>query len=635
MFDVTAGPARALVSAREQVDQEQMRRLMTSGALVLDDRRRRPLYFDGRFLAARDLTREQNYFLTREADLARATGGGVVHGMSVSQGENGTLLVIDAGHGVTAAGELVLVPQPLILPITGVAEIQRLDASFGLMRIPSESPLNRTGLFIVALRPVEFSANPIAAYPTSLSGTRTVEDGDIIEGAAATLIPFPDGGGDSELAVRRARAARTIFVEGATRGFPVDALPLALVALERGIVRWIDPYLVRRELGVDHGDMLGLGVVPRAVREAYIIQYDNHLADVVQERQSASRGLQFAASEHFLALPPAGRMPAAAINTQDFTQAYFPPHMSVELSIMPQEEIAALLEESLLLPPIDLTSNADALDSTAVLVLVPVPLRELRALKTTLATLARPLFTTAPGLVAQRLPIEVLRGIRLPRLPSLLPPVQDPITAAWARAVARAASSGSGMLWYVRRRNVSYRADVVGSSVPIASDDLGAERAMTTHLEMLGLQPRYTALTAGASTLTDAEAVTLLASDKLTRSDTLTRAAFRELEAAKEALPGGAGLNRVAVLAIEERFADPQLGEGLARLERANADLTKAPAQIGLANSLKVPEVDRVGRLLADDKLGDFAKQLGDAAKAGDVEKIKTLLANAGVELHA
>ena len=55
-----------------------------AGTIVLDSRRNRTLYFDGRFLAARDLARDQNYFLTRQADLARAAGFGVVHGLQVS-----------------------------------------------------------------------------------------------------------------------------------------------------------------------------------------------------------------------------------------------------------------------------------------------------------------------------------------------------------------------------------------------------------------------------------------------------------------------------------------------------------------------------------------------------------------------
>ena len=59
MWELTKGAAREKLTARAQVDQETLQALRTSGALVIDERRRRPLYFDGRFLTARDLTREQ------------------------------------------------------------------------------------------------------------------------------------------------------------------------------------------------------------------------------------------------------------------------------------------------------------------------------------------------------------------------------------------------------------------------------------------------------------------------------------------------------------------------------------------------------------------------------------------------
>ena len=65
-------------AAREFIERNDANALLDTGSLVLDERRKRPRYFDGRFLAARDLTREQTYFLTRQADLGRAGGSGVV-----------------------------------------------------------------------------------------------------------------------------------------------------------------------------------------------------------------------------------------------------------------------------------------------------------------------------------------------------------------------------------------------------------------------------------------------------------------------------------------------------------------------------------------------------------------------------
>jgi len=286
MFDVTQGPARKALLARnpdtlaESLDHEDLIALdrgpLTpspgSGTIVIDANRRRPLYFDGRFLAARDLTREQEYFLTRQADLNRAGGMGVVAGLGVKPGQTATAIRIEPGHGATPSGALVLISDEIEIDLADVTATQRLDAAFGLSKIPSTPARSRSGLFIVALRPVEFTAGRIAAYPTSIMGQRSTEYGDIVEATAVTLIPYEDQGGRVELDQRRARAAREIFLLNGDRGVPADALPLAIIALDRGVQRWIDPYLVRREVGAQHGDMLRLTTVSRAQREAYLLQ---------------------------------------------------------------------------------------------------------------------------------------------------------------------------------------------------------------------------------------------------------------------------------------------------------------------------------------------------------------------------
>lgn len=424
-------------------------------SLVVDHRRRRPLYFDGRFLAARDLVREQNYFLTRQSDLGRAGGFGVVDGLYVDRGGTPSSLVITAGHGVTPAGELVVVPSDLAIELTDVPEIQRLNAAFGLLNRPTEPPRNRTGLFVVALRPVEFSANPIASYPTSVTGQRGVEDGEIVEGAVVTLIPYPDEGPDVTPAMRRARVAHEIFVGGTAKGTAAGALPLAVVSLNRGVVEWVDVFLVRREVGATQADIVGLGFAPRALREAHLLQYEGHLREVLALRQAL--GQRFAASEYFHALPPAGRMPAACIDPKDFTQIFFPGTVDVDLSIVPEDEVPALVEESLALQPIDLTRTADELDSTAVLVLIPVPRRELRTISSGVASLSRSLKPAAPGMLARRHPLEHLRGLRLPGNFVPLPEPGEAEDAAWRKLLGR-----GGMLWYVRRRTLHHRADLAG-----------------------------------------------------------------------------------------------------------------------------------------------------------------------------
>src|SRR3954467_11395247 len=112
------GPMREKLEARDEADQERMRRLVESNTLIADDRRRRPLYFDGRFLDAAALTREQEYFLTRQSDLGRAGGSGVVFGLLVRSAADGRRIQIDPGHGVTPTGESVVLPAPMLLSLT-------------------------------------------------------------------------------------------------------------------------------------------------------------------------------------------------------------------------------------------------------------------------------------------------------------------------------------------------------------------------------------------------------------------------------------------------------------------------------------------------------------------------------------
>src|SRR5215472_6616013 len=90
---------------------QDMQKLLGNSALVLDGLRRRPRYFDGKFLTGADLTRDQNYIRQRQADLARATGTGVVVGLDVSvEGTaGGEQVTITPGHGVTPSGDLVMV----------------------------------------------------------------------------------------------------------------------------------------------------------------------------------------------------------------------------------------------------------------------------------------------------------------------------------------------------------------------------------------------------------------------------------------------------------------------------------------------------------------------------------------------
>jgi hypothetical protein len=627
MFNPTKG------SARERLDSDEVARLQSTGTLVTDDQRRRPLYFDGRFLAARDLVREQNYFLARQSTLGRAGGMGVVHGLMVTPGESATAIQIASGHGITPLGEIVVLPEPLSLNLADIPETQRLDAAFGLSQIPRSPARNRSGLFVVALRPVEFTANPIASYPTSITGTRSVHDGEIIEGVAVTLIPYADGSARTELEARRAYVAREVFVERRKHRLPTEALPLAMVALNRGVVEWVDPFMVRREVGAEHGDVLGLDFAPRASREAYLLQYNHHLNQVLHGL--AGRQRRFPASDHFLALPPAGRMPAEAIDPQDFTQIYFPAEVDAELSIVPEDELAALVEESLLLPPIDLTLSGEELESTSVLVLIPVPREWMRQVSSTVVSFKRLMPKAAPGILANRRPIEALEKIRLPtvgvarssaglevitggleRLSTgiRITRPESLIDAAWRQVL-----TGADTLWYVRRRNLAYKAEVVGTEVRVLGDDFAKEKELVEILKTYGVYKRYHYLKRRGSAQADAEMVSLLASDRVAPSKTLMEGAIVEFENLKR-------VDLVSVLPVVERFSGLEFGEGVLRLEEANPALATSTVARNLAQTGAVPELDRLGRVVDEKALPDIAKKIEKSARAGVPKETAALI---------
>lgn len=570
-------------AARERIDPAEAPALRSRGVLVEDPRRTKSNYFDGKFLTARDLIRDQQYFLTREADLGRAAGSGVAHGLEVDAGSSPHSLRISAGQGITAAGELVLLPAPLTIDLADIPQAEQLSARFGLSRLPAAPLRSRTGLFVLGLRPVEFTANPVGAYPTSLTGARTVEDGDVIEATAVVLIPWQDDGAADALDARRGAAARTIFTQPNPRGTSANVLPLAMLALQANTLAWIDEPLVRRELGADRGDLPGLGFAPRGLRLAHLMQYQSHLADVVAQLH----GRSFPAATQFPALPPAGPLPPGTIDTRDFTQRFFPSEVDVDFSIIPEDELPALVEESLALPPIDFQASQAALDLTAVLVLAPVPRAQFGAVRARLATVARPLKPSAPNLVAQRRPLEILQRLRVP-MPLPVVDIANPSDAEWAR-LARLPN-----LWFVRRRNLAYRDDLVGTPTAVAGDgDVRVERSVRERVESLGLKPQLDRVLAASSSRAAANVVSLLASPRVAASPTLTAATLGALNATAGS-GGEAQLDHAGVLGVRSALSTG-VGEGLEKLER-NAGEVRPNALQRLASNDRWRRLDAVAR---------------------------------------
>jgi hypothetical protein len=385
------------------------------GWIVPASRRTRPFWFDGRFLAAHDLERDQTDFLCRQARLGRAAGFGVVHGLLVEtvaaagQPPDADSILIRAGQGITPGGGMVLLANDLTVRISDLMEEESLDVAFGLASTPAPVARTRSGLYVLALRPVQFTANPIASYPAGVQGSAATQDGNVIEATAVCLVAFALPSGNADPAAQQGAAAREIFLQGGGGTLSASLLPVAMVCIQRGVLAWLDPYLVRRESGPEFAG-LRFGVSGPATQQAFLLQYDAQLQQAVTALTQANQPARILATDYFQALPAAGRLPLASIDPAAATQAFFPPQTQVSLRVIPADELPAVIEDSLALPPIDLTLPAAAYADLSMLALVPVPRPAYAALAAALPQLA--LTAAVPQRLNSRVPLELLKLFR-------------------------------------------------------------------------------------------------------------------------------------------------------------------------------------------------------------------------------
>jgi hypothetical protein len=572
-------------------------RLINQDVLVGDPRRWRPRWFDGRFLAASDLQGEQNYFLIRQADLGRAGGSGVIDGLMVSEVVDPITgverLRIEPGQGVTDTGELVVIFEPLTVNPADVPEMQRLDAAFGLQVIPNEPGRTRTGLYIVALRPVEWTANPIGGYPTSLTGTRKVEDSTIVEGVAVALIPYPEQGADDTPNRRRARVAREIFVEGRDHGVISGVLPLAMVALRGNFVEWVDPFMVRRETGAERPAGMDFGFGARSLREAHLLQYQRHLSDALN------------------ALPPVGQFPSAALDPDRLTQRFFPAGIDVELSFIAEDELTAVIEESLLVPPIDLTVGLDRLSGTGVVVLVPLSRAEFAQNQTALPNWdpdlprLRPVFTE---IKARATPRDLLlsRLFKTAAVPQVVTG-EEP----WRQLLRNGLNRR--LLWYVRRRHLPIPSNVAGTPVVADNVTVADPRRLADLMIEDGPLAERVARLRGIDVPEVNGLTRRLTERRFVDNPALLRSMVALAAGAEGSTPTAA--NAVSALAAT---TDPALGEGLAKLAEESGILARTLNSERVVESGALVEVDKLARDVPPEKLPELATELRTAVRAGE-----------------
>lgn len=645
----------AVLNVDDASQREALQQALQSGAVVVDGGRRRPFYFDGRFLTAADLTADQNYHRARQSDLAQAIGSGVIRGLMVSLGggiaSNDPELVVEPGLGVTPAGDLVRIATAVSVHLNALPEMQIIDAQLGVKLLQNAAINNRTGVYLLALRPVEFSANPVAAYPTTLDGQRTVRDGDIIEATALTLIPYPDRSGSEDADAKRARIVREIFLDGQRPGVLQEALPLALMYINGGRLVWLDVHLVRREVGAESTLAAGLNARPRALLEAWFKQH----ADQIDDLPAGAVRDGFAATRFFDALPPVGLMPASTLRFDTNTgsgrttllQSFFPAVVDCEFGFIPADEVATLVDGALGMPPIDLTAADEDLDQLSVMILAPVTRARLTQLKRELDNVTRLVRPAAPGMLAKRLPLEALIRVtsRLPVSDTAEAARLRALDAAWHKALADSQSAvqrlNRGCFWFVRKRQLPYFAEVSGATVRLAGNPADIDTTVNTRLTQDVELQQVNAVVTRLPRLAQAEAYSLIAADRLRVSDTFAQSQLATSDLLRRGVI--ADLRRVGSLPLERqhagvvdvarRYADAAAGTGYDAMRQAAADavrtqLASTAVVQALATSGVAAEIDRAARSLPADKLGVFAQAVVQAAAANDMRALRALVAH-------
>jgi hypothetical protein len=462
-------------SRRAIARQNRAATLESGGSIVQGSLKTRPLWFDGRFLAALDLERDQNCFLRGQGDLGESAGFGVVHGLMVERvGSDGgatdaETVVIRAGHGITPGGSLVLLSTDLRIRISDLEEEESLNENFGLSSVPTPVARTRTGLYVIALRPVEFTANPLTAFPTSIDGSRTTRDGNVVEATAVSLVPYVGSSNTSDAARRHAAVAREIFVAGNPGKLSDSLLPLAMISIERGTIEWLDPYMVRRDSGPELSG-LRFGLRDRAAQEAFVLQYDMQLQAAVSACVQQARAPRFAASDYFQALPPAGRLPMASIMVETFTQLFFPQQTDVRLSIVAADDLPGLIHESMYLPPIDLSLGASAYADLSVGVLVPVGRRDFAGLAEIL-----PEVTLKPALAQVVSPQKAVDLIRFYPGAAEVTRASTVDPNKWQEAIGT-----QTYCYYLRRRSSPVFVSAQNAATPTSTSLVAASTAGTT-----------------------------------------------------------------------------------------------------------------------------------------------------------
>lgn len=324
-----------------------------SSTAHLDPKLSRTHYYDGRLLKASDLTRDQFYLDERLNEVGRVLGQGVVRGLQVT---------LNPDRSLTIATGLAIAPSGRVLELE--QKVERLNLTDDAL-INSNNPNYRSlaaGLYALVIRYAQKGVGSAEVFPKDLESKRgfyfnAYEEG--VEFALQKLAqPLPlqqlqQMPADEVSLYARAQLVRPLLVNnpGQPVGLDENSVALGLLAVERGVPQWFDQGLLRR---------------PFRSAQAQNYQqidlynhYDELLRALLEQRQPLPNRDQFLAARYFSVLPPVGAIPKGALDPVNGYQHFFPSGYEVSISPLREDDVAAVVQQSMALEPIDLQRDRD------------------------------------------------------------------------------------------------------------------------------------------------------------------------------------------------------------------------------------------------------------------------------------
>jgi hypothetical protein len=180
------------------------------------------------------------------------------------------------------------------------------------------------------------------------------------------------------------------------------------------------------------------------------------------------------------------------------SQVFFPGEVDVELSIIPDDELPALIEESFDLPPIDLTLPVEDRDSLSVVILAPMPRHALRSQLKSLGELTKNLHPLSMLGQGPQKPLDRLGAMKisLAEAASISKAKESPVTREWAEVVNSLTNFGldgdasTRTLWYMRRRTLRRSADLESVLVAVNNLDIGDDSEVLNPEEPVVDEPK-------------------------------------------------------------------------------------------------------------------------------------------------